>query len=65
MSLLSEEGFDEDAFRAAQEDEAKARIERIREVKRGLEQWRGFKLDLVEQRQGGVPGVATGAIFDV
>ncbi|KAF2154052.1 hypothetical protein K461DRAFT_285583 [Myriangium duriaei CBS 260.36] len=65
LDLLSEEGFDEDAFRVAQEEEAKARIERIREVKRGLEQWRGWKLDLVDQRQGGVPGFATGPIFDV
>ncbi|GAM87812.1 hypothetical protein ANO11243_058400 [Dothideomycetidae sp. 11243] len=65
LGLMSEEGFDEDAFRAAQEEEAQARIERIREVKRGLERWKGWKLDLVDQRQGGVPGYVTGPVFDV
>lgn len=65
VDLLSEEGFDEDAFRAAQEEESKARIERIREVKRGLEKWKGWKLDLVEQRQTGVPGWPTGPVFEV
>ncbi|PSK35906.1 hypothetical protein B9Z65_5721 [Elsinoe australis] len=65
MSLLSEDGFDEDAFRMAQEDEAKARIERIREVKRGLENWRGWRMDLADQRQAGLPGFVTGPVFEV
>ncbi|KAF4554969.1 Hypothetical protein D9617_3g020380 [Elsinoe fawcettii] len=65
LGLISEDGFDEDAFRVAQEEEAKARIERIREVKRGLEQWRGWRLDLVDQRAAGLPGLATGPVFEV
>ncbi|PNS16372.1 hypothetical protein CAC42_106 [Sphaceloma murrayae] len=65
LSLLSEDGFDEDAFRMAQEEEAMARIERIREVKRGLELWRGWRLDLAEQRQAGLPGLVTGPVFEV
>ncbi|KAG8628166.1 hypothetical protein KVT40_004039 [Elsinoe batatas] len=65
LGLLSEDGFDEDAFRNAQEEEAKTRIERIREVKRGLEQWRGWRLDLVDQRAAGLPGLTTGPVFDI
>ncbi|GAB7352314.1 hypothetical protein MBLNU459_g2764t1 [Dothideomycetes sp. NU459] len=66
LGLLSEEGFDEDAFRLAQEDEAKKRIERIREVKRGLEQWRGWKVDIADMRGGGLGGgAATGPVFEV
>lgn len=66
LSLLSEDAFDEDAFRLAQEEEAKRRVERIREVKRGLEQWRGFRVDLVDLRKGGLGGgAATGPVFDV
>ncbi|KAI9716840.1 MAG: hypothetical protein M1828_007501 [Chrysothrix sp. TS-e1954] len=52
--------FDEDAFRVAQEEEARARLERVREVKRGLEQWRGWRADLVDVRGGSMAGV-----FDV
>jgi hypothetical protein len=55
--------FDEDAFRIAQEEEAKKRIERIKEVKRGLKNWEGWRLDLVENRRGGGEGV--GEIFEV
>jgi myosin heavy subunit len=55
--------FDEDAFRLAQEEEAKARIERVKEVKRGLKNWEGYRLDLVENRRGGGEGV--GEIFDI
>ena len=44
--------FDEDAFRLAQEEEARKRIERIKEVKRGLKNWEGWRLDLVENRKG-------------
>jgi hypothetical protein len=55
--------FDEDAFRLAQEVEAKKRIERIKDVKRSLKNWEGWRLDLVENRRGGGEGV--GEIFEV
>lgn len=64
--LLEDEGgldFDEDAFRIAHEEEAKKRIERIREVKRGLKNWEGWRLDLVDNRRGGGEGV--GEIFEI
>ena len=53
MGLMSEDGFDEEAFRLAQEQEQKNRIERIKEVKRGLEQWRGWRIDIADLRQKG------------
>lgn len=65
-SLLEDDedmDFDEDAFRLAQEEEAKARIERVKEVKRGLKNWEGWRLDLVENRRGGGEGV--GEIFEI
>ena len=66
LGLLSEEGFDEDAFAKAQEDEGRRRLERIREVKRGLENWRGWRVDLVDLRGGGLGGGAvTGPVFEV
>lgn len=55
--------FDEDAFRRAQEEDAKARIERIKEIKRGLKNWEGWRLDLVETRRGGEEGI--GPVFEV
>lgn len=55
--------FDEDAFRKAQEEETKRRIERIKEIKRSLKHWEGWRLDIVENRRGGNEGV--GEIFDV
>lgn len=55
--------FDEDAFRKAQEEEGRKRLERVREVKRGLKTWSGWRLDLVEARRGG--GEGTGEIFEV
>lgn len=61
--LDDDEEFDEEAFRKAQEEAAKARIERIKEVKRGLRNWEGWRLDLVEGRQGGGEGI--GEIFEV
>lgn len=61
--LDDDEEFDEEAFRKAQEEAAKARIERIKEVKRGLKNWEGWRLDLVEGRQGGGEGI--GEIFEV
>ncbi|CAG8980581.1 hypothetical protein HYALB_00002579 [Hymenoscyphus albidus] len=65
-SLLEDDedmDFDEDAFRLAQEEEAKARIERVKEVKRGLKNWEGWRLDLVENRRGG--GEGFGEIFEI
>lgn len=56
--------FDEDAFRLAQEEEAKKRIERVKDIKRGLKNWEGWRLDLVEQRRGG-GGEGVGEIFEV
>lgn len=66
MGLLSEDGFDEEAFRLAQEEDAKRRIERVKEVKRGLDQWKGWKLDLVDVRSGGIgAGRECGPVFEV
>jgi chromosome segregation ATPase len=66
MGLLSEDGFDEEAFRLAQEEDAKRRIERVKDVKRGLDQWKGWKLDLVDVRAGGVgAGRECGPVFEV
>lgn len=61
--LDDDEDFDEDAFRKAQEETAKARIERIKEIKRGLKNWEGWRLDLVEGRRGGGEGL--GEIFEI
>ncbi|KAG9241948.1 hypothetical protein BJ878DRAFT_569715 [Calycina marina] len=55
--------FDEDAFRLAQEEEAKKRIERVKEIKRGLKSWEGWRLDLVENRKDGSEGI--GEIFEI
>jgi hypothetical protein len=55
--------FDEDAFRRAQEEEQKKRLERIKEIKRSLKNWEGWRLDLVENRTGGGEGI--GEIFEV
>lgn len=57
-----DDGFDEDAFRAAQEEEARKRVERVREVKRGLKEWEGWRMDVVDCRLG---GGGAGEIFDV
>lgn len=55
--------FDEEAFRRAHEEEARQRLERVREAKRALKNWEGWRLDLVESRQGGAEGV--GPIFEI
>ncbi|KAK1754481.1 USO1-intracellular transport [Echria macrotheca] len=55
--------FDEEAFRRAQEEDQKKRIERIKDIKRGLKNWEGWRLDLVENRRGGGEGI--GEIFEV
>ncbi|WPH02552.1 Hypothetical protein R9X50_00541700 [Acrodontium crateriforme] len=63
LGLLSDDGgFDEEAFRLAQEEEAKRRIERIKEVKRGLENWKGWRVDIAEARQN---VVGHGPVFEV
>ncbi|KAI0134097.1 hypothetical protein BJ170DRAFT_608478 [Xylariales sp. AK1849] len=55
--------FDEDAFRRAQDEDAKRRIERIKEIKRGLKNWDGWSLDLVDSRRGG--GYGVGEVFEI
>ena len=59
LGSLDDFEFDEDAFRAAQEAEQKSRIERVREIKRGLENWRGWRADFVDIRAG------WGGVFEV
>ena len=61
--LDDDEEFDEEAFRKAQEEAAKARIERVKGVKRGLKNWEGWRLDLVEGRRGGGEGI--GEMFEI
>lgn len=56
--------FDEDAFRRAQEEEGKRRLERIKDIKRGLKNWEGWRLDLVDLRRGG-GGYGAGEVFEV
>ncbi|CAI4215359.1 unnamed protein product [Parascedosporium putredinis] len=55
--------FDETAFRKAQAEENTRRLERIKEVKRGLKNWVGWRLDLIENRRGAGEGV--GEIFEI
>lgn len=55
--------FDEDAFRRAKEEEAKERIERIKDIKRSLKKWEGWKLDIAESRRLNSGG--SGVIFEV
>jgi hypothetical protein len=55
--------FDEAAFRQAQEEDAKRRLERVRELKRGLSAHQGFRVDLVELRRNGGGGL--GDVFEV
>ncbi|KAH0545159.1 hypothetical protein FGG08_000771 [Glutinoglossum americanum] len=62
LELDDDDGFDEEAFRIAQEEEARKRVEKIKEVKRGLKDWEGWRMDLVEQRAG---GVGIGDIFEI
>ena len=58
-----DDDFDENAFRAAREDEAKKRVERMKELKRGLEKWKGYRMDLVDVRQNFGGGL--GEIFEI
>ena len=58
-------GFDEAAFAQAQrEEEARKMVEHVREVKRKLKDWQGWRLDLVDIRRGG-NGFGVGDIFEV
>ncbi|OJJ42878.1 hypothetical protein ASPZODRAFT_20158 [Penicilliopsis zonata CBS 506.65] len=71
LELLAEENlddeFDEAEFARAQaEEEARKRVEWVREVKRKLKDWNGWRLDLVDSRAGAEgAGVAMGEIFEV
>lgn len=69
LELLSEndDDFDEEAFAWAQaEEEARKRVEWVREVKRKLKDWKGWRLDLVDSRAGAEgAGVGMGEIFEV
>lgn len=59
LGSLDEFEIDEDAFRQAQEEEGKKRLERVREVKRGLPGYKGWRPDLVDIRFG------MGGVFDI
>lgn len=59
LGSLDDFEFDEDAFRQAQEEEGKKRIERIREIKRGLAGYKGWRADFVDVRVG------MGGVFDL
>ncbi|KAI8959879.1 hypothetical protein F5Y11DRAFT_287750 [Daldinia sp. FL1419] len=56
--------FDEQAFLKAQQEEATRRLDRVRELKRGLKNWEGWRLDLVDVRRGG-GGYGAGEVFEV
>ena len=68
-SLLEEfddDEFDEVAFAQAQrEEEARKMVEHVREVKRKLKQWEGWRLDLVDLRRAGGVEPGFGEIFEV
>lgn len=71
LELLSEENF-EDEFdeaefaRAQAEEEARKRVEWVREIKRKLRDWHGWRLDLVDSRAGAEgAGVGMGEIFQI
>jgi chromosome segregation ATPase len=59
LGSLDEFEIDEEAFRLAQEEEAKKRLERVREVKRGLVQFKGWRPDFVDVRVG------MGGVFEI
>lgn len=68
-SLLEEfddDAFDEAAFATAQrEEEMRKMVEHVREVKKGLKQWAGWRLDLVDLRRSGGVGAGFGEVFEV
>lgn len=59
LPSLDDFDFDEDAYKKAQEEEAKKRLERIRETKRGLNDWKGWRVDVVDIRVG------MGGVFEI
>ncbi|KAL6247425.1 hypothetical protein RBB50_005771 [Rhinocladiella similis] len=62
---FDDDAFDEGAFaRAQREEEQRKMVEHVREVKRGLKEWTGWRLDLVDARRAGAV-VGFGEIFDV
>lgn len=71
LELLAEENlqddYDEAEYRRAQaEEEARKRVEWVREIKRKLRDWNGWRLDLVNSRAGAEgAGVGMGEIFEV
>lgn len=68
LELLSEDDeFDETAFARAQaEEEAKKRVEWVRDIKGKLKDWKGWRLDLVDSRAGAEgAGVGMGEIFEL
>ena len=61
-------GFDEEAFATAQrEEETRQMVEHVREVKRKLRDWEGWRLDLVDARRSasGMLGTGFGEIFEI
>ena len=71
LELLSEENidddFDEEGFARAQaEEEGRKRVEWGREIKSKLNDWKGWRLDLVDSRAGAEGAhVGMGEIFEV
>lgn len=63
-----ESAFNENAIAIAQrEEEARKMVEHVREVKRKLRDWEGWRLDLVDARRNaaGILGAGFGEIFEV
>ena len=60
---LDDDAFDESAFHKAQQEEALERIERVKEIKRGLKDWQGWRMDIVDLRRAN--GGGAGDIFEV
>lgn len=66
LEEFDEDGFDEGAFAAAQrEEEMRKMVEHVREVKKGLKAWGGWRLDLVDLRRAGGVGGGFGEVFEV
>ncbi|KAF7586820.1 hypothetical protein BBP40_008260, partial [Aspergillus hancockii] len=71
LELLSEENFDDEFdeaefARAQAEEEARKRVEHVREIKKKLKDWQGWRLDLVDSRAGAEgAGVGMGEIFEI
>jgi DNA repair exonuclease SbcCD ATPase subunit len=66
--LDDDSAFDEEAFAVAQrEEEARKMVEHVREVKRKLRDWEGWRLDLVDARKSAAGMLETGfyEIFEV